>query len=555
MLRSLHIRNYVLIDALDSSFPEGLVIVTGQTGAGKSILLGALSLLTGAKADASLISEGAETCVVEAEFSIDDEDGRLQALLEEHEADWDGGRLLIRRTLSRTGRSRCFVNDSPVPLQVLSELSGRLVDIHAQHQSLLLTDRRFQLSLLDHYARAAADAQALRGLWKELSSARAEREELRGRLAACAADRSYNEERFRRLDEARLRAGELAELEAEQKRLAHAEALREDLARALGLLRPESDELAGPSDALREAERMLERCQEYIPALEELCARIRSSRIELDDLSGELEQTAEGVEVSEERLAQVDARLRELYDLMHKYGCRSEEELLSLRDRYAGALDDSGALEERLSELEKKVEALEQDYAAAASALHDKRAGAAEGFAADILETLRFLELDRAAFEVDLLPAEAGPSGTDAVRFRFSSDGSPAVDVARCASGGEISRIMLSLKAMMARYTGMPTLVFDEIDSGVSGSAADRMGSLICRMGEDMQVFAITHLPQVAAKGQAHYVVRKRDEGGRSRSGIERVEGEARVEEIARLLSGASVTPQAIANARVLLQS
>lgn len=553
MLRSLHIRNYVLIDALDIDFPEGLVIITGQTGAGKSILLGALSLLTGAKADSGQIAEGAEGCVVEGEFSVADEDGALQALCMEHEVEWEDGRLIIRRTVSRSGRSRCFVNDSPVPVQVLSALAAHLVDIHAQHQSLLLSDRRFQLSLLDHFAGAGPDAAELRALWGRLSAVRSACEQTRSRLQELSADRSYNDERFRRLDEAQLRPGELAELEAEQKQLAHAESLRESLAQALSLLRPEREESLSVDAALRETDRLLERSAPFIPSLEALSERVRSARIELDDICSEIERTADSIVVSEERLAQVEERLSLLYDLLHRNNCRTEEDLCALRDHYAEALFDTGSLEEKLGALERELAELQEEYDRKAASLHGKRADAARPFAAAILETLRFLELDRALFEVELLPADPGPCGTDSVRFKFSAGGTAPVDVARCASGGEISRIMLSLKAMMARYVGMPTLIFDEIDTGVSGSAADRMGSLICRMGADMQVFAITHLPQVAAKGQAHYVVRKELTDGRSRSSIRRVEGEERVEEIARLLSGERITPEALANARVLL--
>ena len=551
MLLSLHIRNYILIDALDVTFPEGLVIITGQTGAGKSILLGALSLLSGARADASAIGEGADSCVVEAEFGGADAD--LTALLREADVEEDGDRLLIRRVVSRSGRSRSFINDCPVPLSLLQDVAGRLVDIHSQHKSLLLTDAQFQLSVLDRFAGNTGTLSDCREAWRgwqgllsELAAAREEQRRLE-------ADRDFNEAQWRQLDEAKLSAGELEALEEEQKSLANAEQIKEALGRCLALLLPEGESL-GVSASLKEAGRQMEHVAKYVPAVAEWQSRMESARIELDDIGAEIAALDERMDLSPARLEAVEERMSLLYSLMKKHRCASVEELIAVRDRYEGLLAGATASEDRILELEAAAEEAGRRYGALSAALAQARRAAAPGFAAAITESLRYLELDRAVFEVSLTEVPAGPSGADRVQFLFSATGRNPVDVAKCASGGELSRIMLSLKAMMAKYFGMPTLIFDEIDAGVSGSVADRMGRMICEMGRDMQVFSITHLPQVAAKGDAHFVVSKTDlPDGRTVSSIREVTKEERTMEIARLLSGSTVTPAAIANAKALL--
>ena len=554
MLRSLHVRNYVLIDSLEIDFPEGLVIITGQTGAGKSILLGALGLALGGKAEASLVGTHGETCVVEAEFSLDGNEP-LRALMAENDLE-GGDALLIRRTLNRTGRSRSFVNDEPVSLPVLQALSEHLIDIHSQHQTLRLGDSAFRMSLLDHYAGnyspvipgATGNLDACRKAWNDLQGIRKELAEVTDRLRRIAAEKDYNEALFVRLDDAKLRDGELEELETEQKQLAHAEELKEYLNNCEDILAP-ADDRAPLTAQLKEAEKQAARAARFIPALEPLVQRLESARLELEDIAEELESANARIDVSPDRLEQVEERMSLLYDLMKKHGVQSVGELIAEKDRLSEILFDSTALEERRVDLEKRLTLAEKSYAAAADVVHNAREKASEGFANAILASLAFLELDHAVFRVELGVAPEGPSGRDAVRFLFSSTGKATQDLSKVASGGELSRIMLSLKAMMARYTAMPALIFDEIDAGVSGSAADRMGQMICRMGEDMQVFAITHLPQVAAKGNAHYLVTKENDV----TDIRLLTKEERVLEIARLLSGSVITDAAVANARALL--
>lgn len=563
MLKALHIKNYVLIDSLDIGFPAGLVIITGQTGAGKSILLGALSLVMGSRADSSVIGAAGDNCVVEAEFEVNDEDGSLRQYLDENEIDFDPvdgkGQLTIRRVLNSNGRSRSFVNDSPAPLKVLSMLSSRLIDIHSQHETMLLRDKQFQMSMLDHFAGDSGLLQSCRTRWERLTGLRNDLDEVNANLGRTNAEKDYNQAQFERLDSAHLKDGELEELETEQKQLANAEEIKSSLYQVENYFSPSGDDAQDDrmsiDSMLKESSRILDKLSSYIPSVSALSERIESARLELDDVLSEVSDLESGTEISDERLQEVEERLSLLYDLLKKYSCTQVSELIELRDRLSESLADTSVLEARKSALEKEIVEAEKDLADACYDLHDARAKAVPGFSENICNSIRSLELDRAVFDVVLEPGKPGPDGSDTILFRFSSTGKSPVDVAKCASGGEMSRIMLCLKAMMARYTNMPSMIFDEIDTGVSGSVADKMGSMICSMGDYMQVFAITHLPQVAAKGDAHYIVTKEFDGDRAISSIRKISGEDRVMEVARILSGSRVTPEAIANAKSLLES
>ncbi len=559
MLRSLHIKNYVLIDSLDIEFPAGLVIITGQTGAGKSIILGALSLLLGGKADASVIGASGDNCIVEAEFVVGDGDGNLREFLDHNEIDFEPengkGSLVIRRVLNSNGRSRTFINDSPAPLKVLSALSSRLVDIHSQHETMLLRDKVFQMSMLDHYAGDIDLVVACSEAYRRLSELRSELSDVKDRLRRLIAEQDYNEAQFRQLDEARLEAGELDSLESEQKQLANAEEIKSAFYQVENCLAPQDDGERMSVDALlKESSRLLDKIAPYMQEASGLSERLESARLELDDILSEISGLESGMEVSDERLAQVEERLSLLYGLMKKHSCSTVEELIAVRDGFGKSLSGTEALESRRDELLSEISLAEKEHSEICKRLHSARAAATPGFSAAISESIHSLELERAVFDVVLESTDPGTSGSDSVLFRFSSTGKNPVDVAKCASGGEMSRIMLCMKAMMARYTNMPTMIFDEIDTGVSGSVADKMGSMICSMGENMQVFAITHLPQVAAKGDAHYIVTKTfGPDDRAVTSIRQISGEERLMEIARILSGATVTPEAIANARSLL--
>lgn len=550
MLSQLHVENYVLIDSLDIPFPEGLVIISGQTGSGKSILLGALALALGAKADAGAVGAGAENCIVEAEFSVAG-DASVAEILRENDLEAPGGVLTIRRVLGRSGRSRSFVNDEPVALGVLQALSGRLVDIHSQHQTLRLQDPSFRLALLDHFAGCSEQAEACRASWQRLQELRRRLAETTEQLSRLSAEKAYNEAQFQTLSEARIREGEIEELEQEQHTLAHAEEIKALLVGIQEELDP-SDGREGGGNlrlALKEAVRALGKAARHIPSLASLEERLESARVEIDDILDEVASAEARTAVSPARLAEVEERLSLLYGLLQKYGVRTESELLERQEAFSRSLGDASALEEEEASLQAEITAEKGRYDNLASALHGAREAAAERFAREVEASLRFLELERAVFSVVLEPHPEGPAGTDSVQFLFSAGGAAPRELAKVASGGELSRIMLSLKAMMARFTAMPTLIFDEIDTGVSGSAADKMGSLICRMGADMQVFAITHQPQVAAKGDAHYLVTKTGD----RTAIRRLDRPGRIQELARMLSGSVVTPAAMANAESLL--
>jgi len=546
MLSGLHVSNYILIDSLDITFPEGLIIITGETGAGKSILLGALSLVLGAKADAGIVGPHAENCVVEASFEIG-KDEVLRRILRENDLPDEDGELLLRRVVSRSGRSRCFAGDEPVSVAVMQELGTRLVDIHSQHQTLRLSDARFRLDALDLQAGCQELRSRCSEAWSAWQSARHSLETLRSERATLLKERDYNAAQFGQLQAARLRDGELEELETEQRQLAHAEEIKETLFAAEALFCPAEE--ASLSQRLREAEKLLDKAGRFLPSMAPLVERIESARLELDDIEAEIDAAGSSTEVSPERLAWVEDRLGLLYGLMKKHDVATLQELITLRDRLESQLQDAGNLDQKEQELEKTLSSAEKAYQAISKALHQKRQDAAEPFAEALQQQLRELELDHAVFGVSLAPSAPDATGEDSVNFLFSASGQRPADVAKAASGGEISRIMLSLKALMARHTQMPTLVFDEIDTGVSGSAADKMGSLVCRMGADMQVFAITHLPQVAAKGQAHYLVSKTDDI----TSIRQLDQEGRVREIARMLSGATITDAAIANAKSFL--
>lgn len=543
MLRSLSISNYILIGSLETSFPEGLSIISGETGAGKSILLGALALVLGSKADSSMIGPEGDNCVVEAEFSITP---AVRDVLLALDLPADREDILLRRVLSKSGRSRCFIDDEPVSTASLQELASHLVDIHSQHQTLMLRDQAFRQDVLDLYAGAAAERKACSEAREKVLRTRKQLESTKERLASAKKEEDYNRALWEKLEEAKLNPGELASLEAEQEQLSHAEELKEMLSAAEGIL--SSDENS-PTLELVQARKYLEKAGRYIPSMEPLVERLEAARVELEDIAAEVESANGKMDVSPERLEIVEERISLLYSLMRKHDVSSEEELIAVRDSLSSLVADASSLEEEVERLSKELDTALAAYEKAAGKLHDKRAKAAVPFAESIQKQLHALDLDHCAFRVELALGEDSATGHDTVNFLFSSTGKNLQEVGKAASGGELSRVMLCLKACMARYRKMPTLVFDEIDSGVSGGTAHKMGALICSMGADMQIFAITHLPQVAAKGNAHYLVSKKDD----RTTMRRLSDEQRVMEIARMLSGAVITPEAVENAKSLL--
>ena len=532
MLKRLLIENYALIDHLDILFPGGLVIITGETGAGKSILLGALSLVLGGRSDVSVLQDPARNCVVEAVFEE------------------EGSERIFRRVVTPQGRSRGFIDDEPASVEMLRAAAGRLVDVHAQHQQLLLSERDFQRTVLDCHAGARDAWAAHRRNYQAWLDARAALQELEARIAASEREHDYLEFQYRQLEAAALREGEMDELDAEQRRLAHSEAVREQLARVEQLFEGSDGSL---ESRLKEATAALERVAPYFPEFEAFGERLESARIELKDIRDEVSSRGEKVQYDPQRLEAVEERLATLHELLRKFHVGTEAELIAVREelsaRLGAGLDDRQAC----ARLRNEVEAAEAACRQSAENLHALREKAAPGLAARLQEQVRALELPRARFAVQLETGPMGPDGSDEICFLFDANERGLQALSKCASGGELSRIMLCIKALLAEYQGMPTLIFDEIDSGVSGSVAEKMGRLIADMGRRMQVMAITHLPQVASQGCSHLLVYKEDGPQGLRTAIRPLTGEDRVREIARMLSGADITPEALANARVLL--
>ena len=534
MLRRLLIENYALIDHLDITFPDGLVIITGETGAGKSILLGALSLALGGRSDVSVLKNRTRNCVVEAVF---EEDGRERP---------------FRRVISPQGRSRSFIDDEPAGVEQLRAEASALVDIHSQHQQLLLAERGFQQRVLDSYTGLNGQVAAYGRLWQQWLDAQKALRDLDARIAAARREKDYLEFQFKQLDEARLRDGELEALEEEQGRLAHGESVKEQLSRVEQLFEGEEISL---ETSLKEMASALDRVTPYFPEFEELRKRLDSSRIELRDIRDEIATRGERISYSPQRMEEVDARLSLLYSLLRKFDAETVTDLIALRADIASRL--SAGMDDELDRerLQKQVDSLKAACEKAAEDLHKARVKAAPGLSGLLQERIRSLEMPRARFSVEVkAKAEAGPDGKDEIAFLFDANERGLQPLSKCGSGGELSRIMLCIKSLLAQYQGMPTLIFDEIDTGISGSVAEKMGRMIAAMGERMQVFAITHLPQVASKGTAHYLVYKETGPDGARSGIRPLEGPERVREIARMLSGSDITPEALANAAVLLQ-
>lgn len=551
MLRRISISNYVLIDSLELELPQGLTIITGETGAGKSILLGAVSLLLGARADLSVLGDPSKNCVVEAEFSVSPGPQLEEVFSAEDIA--PSGEIVLRRVITPSGRSRSFLNDEPVGVRTLSRLSAFLVDIHSQHQHLRLADPAFLLSVVDMYADNSSLVMACQAAHREYIGLLRDVSVLEARVDAARRDRDYRQYQFDELTAAALRPAEAEELEQEVKALSSAEEIRSLLADVLQRIAPEEGSLVS---GMKEAVRSLDKAASRIESYAALRDRLDSCRLELKDILEEVSSSADAVVVSPERLEAAEQRLSFLWKLMEKHGCRNVEELVQLRDSVGASLDSDSTDAEELSRTRELAEAARVRFMDACARLSESRKTAAIPLSEALQKAVRSLEMPRASISVEVSPASApDASGADRVRFLFSSSaGHPSDDLGKVASGGELSRVMLCIKAMMAGYVPMATMVFDEIDTGVSGSVADKMGAVLEGMGRSMQVLAITHLPQVASKGGAHLLVSKHfTDSGRALTKMAFLDQEGRVREIARLLSGSEVTEAALGNARALL--
>ena len=551
MLKSLTISNYALIENLEIEFPDGLIIITGETGAGKSILLGALSLLLGNRADPGVLKNSDKNCVVEAVFGIS-QDKYVQKLFEEEMIEF-GEEITLRRVVTPAGKSRNFVNDQPVTLQFLKELSERLVDIHAQHQHLLLADSNFQMTVLDSFAKNRMLLENYRIEFEEVNRLSKKLQELKEQIAKEEAEQDYNSFQYNQLEDAKLSEGELEEIEGEFRLLSNAEEIKVSLYNMASLLNPSDISVV---HNLREMTSIASRISGNYPAVNSISERIESCRIELKDIEEEIQASAEKVTLSPERAQQLDERISLIYTLLKKHNAENTEELISIRNSLAEKLKLTEDRKEEITALKNQIEKVTGKRDNMAEELYRIRVGIAKKFDSTLLSKIRELEMPHAMFETRVEKISGfNLNGNCSVKFFFSANKNGELrDISKVASGGELSRIMLCLKSVMASGLGMPTMIFDEIDTGVSGKIADKMGNLIGEMAKNMQIFAITHLPQIASKGECHLLVYKEiDDKNTTRTEIRRISGEERLIEIARMLSGAKLTEAAVANAKELL--
>ena len=550
MLRNLHIRNYALIESLDLDFSEGFSVITGETGAGKSILLGAIGLLTGQRAETAAIRTGAAKCIVEGIFDV--EGYGLEELFEENEIEYDA-ECIVRREIAATGKSRAFINDSPVSLAILKQLGERLVDIHSQHQNLLLNNEDFQLGVLDTLSTDKVVKVKYAEAYRHYREVSVELDKLRSQLTGDQGDEDYIRFQLQQFDEWRLQEGELEELEQELEMLTHAEEIKESLYRISATL---SGDEGGQTSSLRSTTSALRSLINLYPAAEEWHERMESLYVELKDIASEVADAEERLTFDPERQAWVEARLDTIYTAQQKHRVSSVAELLEIEQRFRDTLERIDESAERIIAMEQ---AKEMAYAAlieAGAVLTAQRSAVGEVFEKDIVARLIELGMPNTRFSVSITPRrQPDATGVDSVTFLFSANKNAALqNIAEVASGGEISRIMLSLKSIIAAAKALPTLIFDEIDTGVSGTIAARMADIMADIaGHGRQVISITHLPQIAAKGAVHYKVYKEDTTDATVSHIRPLTTDERISELAQMMSAGTLTEGAINNARDLL--
>lgn len=545
MLRRLSVENYVLIDKLEMELDPHLNIITGETGAGKSILLGALGLLLGGKNDGMAMQDATRNCVIEGLFDISNRD--MEAFFAENDLDY-APQTTVTRMLTPAGKSRAFINDTPVQLTQLRDFSTRLIDIHSQHQNLVLSSADFRTSALDTVAGNGPLLEEYKGQYARLTELRRELTHLREAAASGRRDEEWLRFQREELTAANLREGEQAEVEEELSVLENAD----KIGAAFTTLRNAFDaDETGVLAQLKNAQNELSHIGTHYTPAAEYAGRLHSVLEELKDINNSVTADSARIDADPERLQKRTARLDALIALQQKHRVASEAELIAARDRYAAQLAAIVHGDERIAEAEAQVRDAEQRAAALADRLHKAREKAAPGFGKQICSTLAQLGMPGVVFLVELTPApDLSVTGRDNVAFLFTANPNATPQaVERIASGGELSRVMLALKALLAQRMQLPTVIFDEIDTGVSGRIADAMGEIITALATTMQVVDITHLPQVASKGETHFVVHKRD----GRTGITRLTAGERINEIAKMLSGSQVTDAALAQARILL--
>ena len=551
MLKHLYIKNFALIDSLDMDFMPGFSVMTGETGAGKSIILGAISLLLGQRADSKTIKPGAAKCTIEARFDLSKY--AMSEFFSSNDIDYDENDCILRRELTAAGKSRSFINDTPVPLTLMRELGSRLVDIHSQHQNLLLQKEDFQMGVLDIIGNNAQLLETYKQAYASWQQAKQALEQMQASLEKARENEDFMRFQQKELVDAMLTEGMQAELEQESETLSHVEDIKNALFSADGLL--SNGDQNGVLERMRNAQRQLEGIVDVYPVVAELAERLESCYIEMKDIAGEIDAKTQQVDFDPGRQQEVDETLSRIYGLQKKHHVDSVEALIAIREELELQLsrldnnnDEMGALEVRQQQALAKCREI-------ANKLTTQRQKAAKKVESELTQRLVPLGIPKVRFEVSIKEKTLSGDGQDMVNFLFSANTSmPLQPISEVASGGEIARVMLSLKAMISGQVKLPTIIFDEIDTGVSGKIAEMMAKIMMEMGQnDRQVVSITHLPQIAARGRVHYKVYKEETDSGTRSTMQRLTDEERVMEIAQMLSGSEVTEAAIANARELL--
>ena len=550
MLKQLHIRNYALIDELNVSFESGFNVITGETGAGKSILLGALGFALGDRADTNVLYDKDKKCVVEAQFEL--KDNTLQALFEENDLDFETD-CIFRRELSPQKKSRAFINDTPVALQAMKEIGSQLVDIHSQHDSLLLTDADFQLRLLDDIAQnnsLLTDYQAEYGNYNQLKRSLNDLKEM---ATKNTAENDYLKFQLDELDKADLKEGEYTEIEQTLSVMENSEEIKTLLVTANGLMEDAETAILGQVNELSST---LSRLKHLLPDTETLFERIENLKVELKDIAYDLRHKEDETQFDEEQLQNLQERYDLRSRLMMKHRLNEFEELIALRDSLKEKVNAFENIDEAIAQAEKQLKTSEKQLSSLAKNLHEKRCQAAVAFGEKVAQLVRQLAMPFAQFQVSVESQETfGSKGSDEIRFLFSANkGIAPDDIRRVASGGELSRLMLSIKSAVSDYNYIPTLIFDEIDTGVSGEVAAKIGGIMRQMGHSLQLISITHLPQVASQALHHYFIYKDNKGERTQSHIRLLDAKERVGEIAKMLSNNEITPEALRAAEVLLK-
>lgn len=550
MLKKIYIKNFTLIDQLDITFHAGFSVITGETGAGKSIILGAIGLLLGNRADSKMIKMGEKKCTIEAHFDLSKYN--YEAYFEELDIDFEPEDTIIRRELTSNGKSRAFINDTPVSLQDMRTLGEQLIDIHSQHQNLLLQKEDFQLNVIDTIASDQKEVAAYKAAFQQYKNAEKQLAELTSRLAKAKENEDFLRFQYNELASANLVSGEQEELEQESKMLSHAEEIKSALYQANGLL---SDDNA-IIDQLRTVSEILNKVTSVYPKIEAAAARVDEAYIELKDIASEVSAESENIDYDSTHLEEVNQKLDTLFTLEQKYHVSSDTQLIALKNELDEQLQKIDNSDEETAELERVVGRWKAEAEKLGKTLTTVRKKAAKTIENEMGKRLVPLGIPKVQFKVEIAEKTLSLDGRDKVQFLFSANTSTALEpIAQVASGGEIARVMLSLKAMLSGAVKLPTIIFDEIDTGVSGKIAEKMALIMKEMGNaDRQVLSITHLPQIAALGHSHYKVEKEEAEDGTHSRMRELSDEERVQEIAQMLSGADVTEAALQNARELIK-